>query len=532
MKSALVVVMCLIFVGVPCGAVAQTEWTLEPDRPVLESASPGAWDDGFRFVEAVVRVGGEYHMFYRGQKEENPLWGASAIGHAISTDGVSWQLDPSNPVLTPGTDEQWDHGSIRGAAVIHDGSQFRMWYAAVTPSEFGLDDEWHGVGVATSADGSAWLRAEENPIIRPGSNGTFTIPQTVIFDGDRYRMWSVSSSNMVAPFTMTSQDGMTWEGARSLIAGLGRALGLSVVFDGTNHIMMQWGHGYDPYIWGVASPNGYSWTNFVRFPLPLIYYAASPAVLFDNGVFEMWFSRYDGIYRATSTCCPTIYTWFIVAAAHGRGAPGTFYRTEVDVNNAGDETAGFRFAWFPRDRDNSEWHRSELYQLDPGRSVRFSSVLTEVFGLGPGSFGALAVEATSEDVLVVARISTSDDQTAGTYGQSIPILRVDEFYFGDSRHRVLFGANTADARCNVSCFFGRDWPTSRPVEIDIFEADGTLLETRTLRLQPFGSHQINRILSDHGPVNGYVQMRVGYGTYCFGSLIDNQTNDPTTIPPM
>ena len=508
-------------------AFAQTEWTLEPEGPVLEPASPGAWDDGFRYIEAVLGVDGVYHMFYRGQTAE---WGPLAIGHATSTDGVSWQLDPSNPVLTPGSEDEWDRGSIWGAAVIHDGSQFRLWYAAVTVTpSFTLF--WHGVGHATSVDGSSWLKAAENPIIRPGSNGTFIVPQTVVFDGDRYRMWYVSSTFLDGRYPVTSEDGMIWGDATFEDPTRLPTQGLSVVFTGTDYFMMKWSQAPGAFIWGAASPNGYRWANFVHYPLPLIALAASPSVLYDDGVFEMWFSRFDGIYRATSTCCSTVYTWFIPAAAHGEGASGTFYRTEVDVNNAGDETADYRFVWFPRDQDNSEWHRSEMFQLEPGRSVRFTEVLTEVFGLGPGSFGALAVEATTEDLLVVGRISTSDDQTSGSYGQSIPAIGVDEFYGSWSRgERILFGTKTTDARFNVSCFYPRG--RTRDLEIHVFDADGTLLDTRRLRLQPFGSHQINQIFSDHGPVNGYVEVTNAFGAYCFGSLIDNRTNDPTTIPPM
>jgi hypothetical protein len=161
-------------------------------------------------------------------------------------------------------------------------------------------------------------------------------------------------------------------------------------------------------------------------------------------------------------------------------------------------------------------------------------VLAEVFGLGAGSFGALAVEATTEDVIVAARISSSDGQTAGTYGQSIPVVRVDEFYsYTFPGQRILFGAENANERFNITCFFGRGsaWGSGVDVEFELFDADGTLLGTESLHLPPFGSGQLNRVFAGNRPVEGYVQIRSGYGTYCFGSRIDNRTNDPTTILP-
>ena len=525
----------LLVVACAASAFAQTEWTLDPQSPVLEPAPPGSWDWGFRLIEAVVEVDGVYHMFYRGQPDPEEVWtGTYSIGHATSPDGISWAMDPANPVLTPGSDTDWDHGSMRGAAVIHDGDRFRMWYASVTSADSGYE-QWHGVGHATSTDGSTWSKSPENPIIGLCSGGPSPIPQTVLFDGERFFMWYFSSSpSYECEHPASSEDGMSWGGFLYRRPDRLQPDGLSVVDDGTNYYMMKWTWGWWPFIWGAASPIGSGrWSNFVDYPL--ISGAASPAMLVDGDTIVMWYSSYDGIHRATSTCCDTIYTWFVLAAASGPGASGSFYRTEVEINNASDAPAEYRFAWFPRDRDNTEWIRSGLFQVQPDKSVRYSDVLADVFGLGPGNFGALAVEATAEDVLVAARILSSDGQNAGAYGQDVPVIRVDEFYRFYSSYfpgqRILFGTENADERFNITCFQGRDLELSAPVELDLVGSDGTLLGTEFLLPQPWGSHQLNRIFADHRPVEGYVQVRHRDSTYCFGSRIDNRTNDPTTILP-
>ena len=529
-------VCCMLLATCATIGSAQTEWILDPEGPVLEPAPPGSWDHGLRFIEAVVEVDGTYHMFYRGQPDpEEDLIGTYSIGHATSGDGVSWTLDPANPVFSPGSETDWDRGSIRGAAVIHDGERFRMWYASVS-SVFENDEQWLGVGHATSTDGTTWSRSPENPIIAPGNYGTFTIPQTVIFDGEWYRMWyAVSGTWGGGESPASSFDGMSWGGFVNRQPDPFFPLGLSVVENGTVYYMMYWGWGYWPSIGGAVSATGVSWSDFVDHPL--INFAASPAVLVDGDALVMWYTygaygSDPGIYRATSTCCDTPYSWFVLAAASGAGAAGSMYRTEVEINNANDDPAEYRFAWFPRDRDNTEWIRSGRFQIEPGTTDRYTDVLSEVFRLGPDSFGALAVETTTEDVLVAARISTSDDQTAGAYGQSIPVVRVDDFYSSTlADQRILFGAENADERFNITCFYGRNWRRSDKVELKLRDADGTLLGTERMTVQPFGSHQINRIFADHRPVNGYVQVERGWGTYCFGSRIDNQTNDPTTILP-
>jgi hypothetical protein len=307
---------------------------------------------------------------------------------------------------------------------------------------------------------------------------------------------------------------------------------LTVVFDGTRYLMMKWFEGYTPWIWGAASPDGDSWMNFARDPL-IDVVAASPAVLLHGDALVMWYSSYDGIHRATSTCCDTTYTWFLLAAAHGAGEMNSFYRTEVEINNAGRDRAEYNFVWFPRDRNNREWIRSQRFQIEPGASVRYADVLPEVFGLGPDSFGALGVESTSADVLTVGRVSTTDDQADGAYGQTIPGVGADEFYSDNwyPSQQILFGTDSADERFNITCFFGRDRWIPRDVMFDLFDADGTFLGTRTLTLQSFGSGQINRVFGDHRPIDGYVKVRRGWGTCCFGSRLDNRTNDATTILP-
>jgi len=537
MKSAHFVLAFAIVSVVAGLAVAQTEWVLDPGEPVLEATPEGSWDHGLRFIEEVIEVDGFFHMFYRGQSESTISVGPFAIGHATSTDGVEWQLDPANPVLTPGAEGEWDGDSIRGATVIHDGAQFRMWYAATTPSEYGLDDVWHGIGYATSIDGSTWEKHTENPIIRPGANGTFAVPQTVIFDGERYTMWYVSAEFWTdGGYPASSDDGLTWEFFNFTEPARWPSYGLSVVFDGTRYVMMRYSWGYDPFLLGAASETGSSWTDFARNPLenvtePPYIYGASPALLSEDGAYVMWFSSYWGIHRATSTCCATTATWFIAAAAYGSGASGSSFRTEVEVNNAGEQPAEYRFVWFPRGRDNSEWERSQLFVVQPRESTRHSNVLADVFGLAPGSFGALGVEATSQDVLAAGRIVSSAEPGAGSVGQNIPTLRPGDFNQA-WRYRILFGSEGADARFNVACF--RGWsvnPAWRDVELSLFDSDGTFLDTHLMRLAPWGTDQINRVFGDHRPVDGYVEVTRSTDIYCFGSVLDNTTNDPTTILP-
>ncbi len=54
-------------------------------------------------------------------------------------------------------------------------------------------------------------------------------------------------------------------------------------------------------------------------------------------------------------------------------------------------------------------------------------------------------------------------------------------------------------------------------------------------LEPLGNDQINRIFQAYAPITGYVELWTLWPAgafYCYGSVLDNLTSDPTTIPPM
>jgi hypothetical protein len=90
-----------------------------------------------------------------------------------------------------------------------------------------------------------------------------------------------------------------------------------------------------------------------------------------------------------------------------------------------------------------------------------------------------------------------------------------------------------DVRSNVGCANGSA-ETVR-VFIELFSSDGESLETRTMDLAPYSNSQITRIFRNYSPVSaGYVDVWTnteGASIYCYGSVLDNLTSDPTTVPP-
>ncbi len=230
---------------------------------------------------------------------------------------------------------------------------------------------------------------------------------------------------------------------------------------------------------------------------------------------------------------PNGHFYFIPAAAFGPGAEGSFFVTDVEVSNVGQTSMTYQFAWLPRGQDNSSATLSQAYMLAANTTVRYPNILDELFGLEDVA-GAVAVVADSEHVLLMSRTyNQPEDQEAGTFGQGLPGIAQTDMTPAGVRQRILFMTENEGFRANLGCQNGT--PAPLRVTAELFRADGTLLETRTIDLLPWSNLQVNRIFGPHSPVDaGFVDVwstTSGAAFYCYGSVGDNRSNDPTTILP-
>ena len=227
-----------------------------------------------------------------------------------------------------------------------------------------------------------------------------------------------------------------------------------------------------------------------------------------------------------------VFESFIPAAAVAHGAAGAFFQTDVEISNTGGSDAETTMEWLPRGQDNPSPLGSGSYVLAPGESRRFENALSEVFGLGPDSVGALRLVATSESVIGMSRTYNRPAGEAGTFGQSLPAVPASEMISAGERRRIMFMSEDAEARANVGCVNGTDRPLQ--VKIGIHDGAGTELDVRTMVLGPYANNQINRVFQAWEPVRGYVDVwseTDGARFYCYGSVLDNLTSDPTTVLP-
>ena len=221
--------------------------------------------------------------------------------------------------------------------------------------------------------------------------------------------------------------------------------------------------------------------------------------------------------------------YFVPSASHASGAEGSFWVTDLEVNNGGTTTATYQLAWLPRKADNSLPIMSEVFTLDPGKAERIEDVVLSIFNVTGN--GALAVVSDSADLFLFSR--TYNDTDLGTFGTAIPGIAEVDLMRGPTKKRVLFFTENADYRSNIA--FQNGTPTNLRVNWERFLADGSLVESGTTDLAPYSNKQLNAIYENEAPAEAAymdVWTETAEGKFMvFASVVDNATSDGTVVQP-
>lgn len=132
--------------------------------PVLTPGKPGSFDERFVGTRHVLRINGEYVMFYEGVDSA----GYHSIGLALSGDGIRWRRDgDGEPVLSPARRGSglWDERAVGTPCVVpmQDGS-FRMYYVGANEGGPDILSTHFQIGLAVSegSDFRRWHRWGES----------------------------------------------------------------------------------------------------------------------------------------------------------------------------------------------------------------------------------------------------------------------------------------------------------------------------------------------------------------------------------
>ena len=161
-------------------------------RIVFPPNKTSGWEDDVN-RPVVIKQDGIYRMWYTGQINAAEDNGRSWIGYATSSDGVSWKRMSDQPVLSP--EKAWEKVAVMCPHVIWDGEAklYKLWYSG------GEQREPNAIGYATSPDGLAWTKYENNPIFKADpalewEQNRVTGCQ-IIKENDDYLMFFIGFSN-------------------------------------------------------------------------------------------------------------------------------------------------------------------------------------------------------------------------------------------------------------------------------------------------------------------------------------------------
>lgn len=101
-------------------------WTDYSSNPVLTHGLSGSWDGMYVSTPSVIFDGSQYIMEYTGYKDSML---SRTIGLAYSPDGTHWSKEPNNPIINVGTSGAWDDTLVDQATMLIVGSSLTMWYS-------------------------------------------------------------------------------------------------------------------------------------------------------------------------------------------------------------------------------------------------------------------------------------------------------------------------------------------------------------------------------------------------------------------
>lgn len=240
-------------------------WALSPSTAVFEANPSGAaWDHRAVETPSVVYFNGQYHMFYTGYPTTHSDSYSYKIGHATSSDGISWTRDasyivaPNDPYnTTPNlTFNQWI--TAEPAAVVFN-NKIYLYFTAVG-ANIDVGTTLQVIGLTTSTDGVTWSTPQSvltpDQSIYPRATWLgYSTPNAFVADGRMHLFFDVVQASPWKQLKIhhaVSDDGMT-----------------------------GWAHDSS----ATFSKTQFTWTsNEIR----------SPALLLNGTTLHMWFAGDNG----------------------------------------------------------------------------------------------------------------------------------------------------------------------------------------------------------------------------------------------
>jgi len=217
-------------------------------------------------------------------------------------------------------------------------------------------------------------------------------------------------------------------------------------------------------------------------------------------------------------------SYWVATAARASGAGGSQWRTTLGIFNPTGSAATVDL----RHHRSGGPMASSMLSIPAGGQT----VIDDVVGF-VGSGGAGPLEVVSPQQMVVGS-RTFNQSASGTFGQYLDgVLPSSGLTSGQSVWLTMLREN-ADFRTNIG--FTNTGSTPAVVSVTLYDGTGAVIVSFSVTVQPGQNSQENQPYLNRGGTNdvdaGYAEVTVdsGSGVLVYGSVIDNLTGDPTTIP--
>jgi hypothetical protein len=224
------------------------------------------------------------------------------------------------------------------------------------------------------------------------------------------------------------------------------------------------------------------------------------------------------------------YTFVVPAQAHAPGAQETEWRSNLAVVNRGGEATELQLSYRPYTIEEATL--TSRHTLAAGATVEWADLLVSRFGFDSEAIAKGSVHVGADQPLAITA-RTYNKTTAGTFGQYLPALTPQHALSTgmvgvipqlkrNSAFRTNVGAvNLGNSTCQVV--------------VKLYQADGTQARPPvTLTVLPGRYLQADNIFGSGQSFEiAYATVEVttpGGLAWAYGSVVDNATGDPTTIP--
>ena len=223
---------------------------------------------------------------------------------------------------------------------------------------------------------------------------------------------------------------------------------------------------------------------------------------------------------------------WIQVGAHGTGMHGSQWRTDLGLRNTGTGLATVEVRFFPM---GGGAMRSQIAYVAAGAQSLLEDVVGQLGGIGNGAMEVLFDQPLVVNSRTYTLIAPGAACTpGGSLGQYYAAHRVEDGLGVGQSAWLGSLVETSRFRSNIALTNMGTSPAT--VWVELFDGAGGLLNTFDVTVGPARFHQEVRVyFTRAGQSNvqrgsARVTVTSGSGIIASASVVDNVTNDPTTIP--